>query len=188
MTITLRRVIAGCTAGILLVSCGVKLNKDSYKGSVNTSGYQADTLASPYETKSAKNFSKVIGWKNGLTPVAPEGFTVTKFADGLDHPRWLYIAPNGDLFVSEANTELKGIKKIGSKISRKIKTQHYGKSANRIWRFTDSNHDGVPESRNIFLEGLNQPFGMLVLGNHFYVANTDGLMQYDYNPHDTVIT
>jgi glucose/arabinose dehydrogenase len=170
-------------AGLLhLASCGPKINKDSYNGSVNTSGYQADTLAQPYETKSSKNFSRVIGWKEGQTPIAPEGFIVTKFADGLDHPRWIYVADNGDVFVAESNTILKGIKKIGSKISRKIKTHHYGKSADRITRFTDADNDGLPESRSIYLEGLNQPFGMLIIGNHFYVANTDALLQYDYDP------
>ncbi|MES1222115.1 MAG: PQQ-dependent sugar dehydrogenase, partial [Bacteroidota bacterium] len=180
--------IIGITIGSVLFSCGPKLNSGSYKGSVNTTGYQADTLALPYATKSVQNFSKVTGWKNGLTPTAPAGFTVTKFADGLNHPRWLYVAPDGDIFVAEANTELKGIKKIGAKISRKIKTQHYGKSANQILRFTDADHDGIPEKSSVFIEGLNQPFGMLVLGNHFYVANTDGLMEYDYHPKDTAIT
>lgn len=171
-----------------ITSCSPRLNKYSYSGSANTSGYQADSLAAPYETKSAKNFSKVIGWKDGETPVAPSGFTVTKYADGFDHPRWLYIAENGDVFVSEANTELKGIKKIGAKISRKIKTQHYGKSANRIILLRDADHDGVAEKRNVFLEGLNQPFGMLIIGNHFYVGNTDGIVEYDYTPDAASIT
>ena len=67
-----------------------------------------DTLPPPYETKSVKNFSKVIGWKDGTTPVAPPGFTVTKFADGLEHPRWIYVADNGDIFIAESNTILKG--------------------------------------------------------------------------------
>ena len=78
-------------------------------------------MQSPYATESAKNFSQVIGWNNGEMPVAPEGFTVTKFADGLQHPRWIYVAENGDIFVAESNTILKGIKKFGAKISRKIK-------------------------------------------------------------------
>src|SRR5688572_4026180 len=85
-----------------------------------------DTLPAPYATKPVKNFSKVIGWPQGKTPVAPAGFTVTKFADGLDNPRWIYVAANGDVFVAESNTVLKGLKKIGAKISRKIKTQNYG--------------------------------------------------------------
>jgi len=176
-------------SAMVFFSCGSAINKSSYSGSVNTSGYQADTLAQPYETKSAKNFSKVIGWKEGQTPVAPEGFVVTKFADGFDHPRWIYVADNGDVFVAESNTILKGIKKIGSKISRKIKTHHYGESANRIIRFTDTDKDGIPESRSVYIDkGLDQPFGMLIIGNRFYVANTDDLVAFDYNPAATSVT
>ncbi|MBC7588957.1 MAG: sorbosone dehydrogenase family protein, partial [Chitinophagaceae bacterium] len=143
-----------------------------------------DTLPAPFETKSAKNFSKVIGWKDEK-PVAPIGFTVTKFADGLEHPRWIYVGSNGDVFIAESNTILKGILKFGAKISRKIKTQHIGESANRITMFRDANKDGVPEQRYVFAENLNQPFGMLVLGNYFYVGNTDALVRYNYNVGDT---
>ena len=172
---------------LTLLICGFnrcsnkKINEGSYKGSATTSGYQKDSLSAPYETKSIQNFSQVEGWHANQTPVAPPGFTVTKFAEGLDHPRWIYVADNGDIFVAESNTILKGLKKIGAKLSRKIKTQHIGKSANHILLFKDTDKNGIPESRSIFMEGLNQPFGMLILGNHFYVGNTDGLMQYEYN-------
>ncbi|MEO6547687.1 MAG: sorbosone dehydrogenase family protein [Ferruginibacter sp.] len=148
---------------------------------------KADSLPAPFETKSAKNFSKVLGWKEGETPVAPQGFTVTKFADGLQHPRWIYVAGNGDIFVAESNTILKGLLKFGAKISRKIKTQHIGESANRITLFRDANKDGIPESRFIFAKDLRQPFGMLILNNHFYVGNTNALLRFDYTPGDTVI-
>src|SRR6185436_14662991 len=74
-----------------------------------------DSLPLPYETKSVKNFSKVIGWPQNKTPVAPDGFKVTKFADGLQNPRWLYVTPNGDVLVAEANTESKGLKKVTEK-------------------------------------------------------------------------
>lgn len=139
-----------------------------------------DTLPPPFATKSTRNFSKVIGWSDGKTPTAPEGFVVTKFADSLNNPRWIYIADNGDIFVAESNTILKGIKKIGAKLAPKIKTQNYGSSANSITLFRDSNKDGVFETRHVFSENLNQPLGMLILNNHFYVANTDGVLQFDY--------
>ena len=139
-----------------------------------------DTLPPPFATKSTRNFSKVIGWSDGKTPIAPEGFVVTKFADSLNNPRWIYIADNGDIFVAESNTILKGIKKIGAKLAPKIKTQNYGSSANSITLFRDSNKDGVFETRHVFSENLNQPLGMLILNNHFYVANTDGVLQFDY--------
>ncbi len=168
-------------------SCNTrKLNKDSYGGSALTSGYQADTLARPYATGSAKNFSKVENW-SVKTPHAPPDFTVTKFADGLDHPRWIYVAENGDIFVAESNTILKGITKIGARLSRKIKTQHIGTSVNRITMFRDADKNGSPEKRYVFMKGLNQPFGMLILGGHFYVGNTDALMEYDYTLGDTII-
>lgn len=146
-----------------------------------------DTLPAPYETKSVKNFSKVIGWKTGETPIAPKGFTVTKFAAGLQHPRWIYVAENGDVFIAESNTILKGILKFGAKISRKIKTQHIGESANRITMFRDTDKDGVPDKRFVFAENLNQPFGMLILNNHFYVANTDALLRFAYRSGDTAL-
>jgi glucose/arabinose dehydrogenase len=146
-----------------------------------------DTLPAPYSTKSTKNFSKVIGWPDGKTPIAPEGFVVTKFADGLNHPRWIYVGSNGDIFVAETNTVLKGIKKLGAKISRKIKTQHYGTSANRITMFRDKNKDGIFESRFVFAEKLNQPLGMLILNEHFYVGNTDALLMFDYKIGDTAL-
>ena len=145
----------------------------------------AGALPGPFETKSVKNFSKVIGWEGVKTPVAPPGFKVTKFADGLEHPRWIYVGDNGDIFVAESNTILKGLLKFGAKISRKIKTQHIGESANRITMFRDADKDGVPEQRFVFAENLNQPFGMLILNNHFYVCNTDALLQFDYKPGDT---
>ena len=146
-----------------------------------------DSLPPPYETKSVKNFSKVIGWPENKTPTAPAGFKVTKFADGLQNPRWIYVTPNGDILVAEANTESKGIKKVTDKISGKAESQNTGESANRITLLRDNDNDGTPELKQVLLFGLNQPFGMLVLGNSLYVANTDGIMQYPYQPGQTQI-
>ena len=117
-------------------------------------------LPLPYATKSVDNASQVIGWKDGQLPQAPEGFKVSKFADGFNNPRWIYIGPNGDVFVSEAATR--------------------PTSANRITVLRDENKDGVFEVRETFLNGLNRPFGMLIMGNYFYVANTDGLIRFPY--------
>ncbi|MCG2613183.1 sorbosone dehydrogenase family protein [Terrimonas sp. NA20] len=122
----------------------------------------SDTLPAPFATPSVRKNSRVIGWPEGKTPVAPAGFTVTRFADKLENPRWIYVADNGNIFVAESGT--------GSK------------SANRITLFQDANKDGVAESRDIFLSDLNKPLGMLVLNNHFYVANTDGVVMFDYTP------
>lgn len=172
-----------------LLSCNTnKINKDSYEGSAKTENYVVDELPPPYATKSVKNFSEVTKWPAGKTPAAPAGFIVTKFVDSLEHPRWIYVADNGDIFVAESNTILKGLMKVGANISRKIKTQHVGESKNRITMFRDADKNGVYEQRFIFMEDLNQPFGMLILNNSFYVGNTDGLMQYDYKLGDTKIT
>ncbi|TSD63513.1 sorbosone dehydrogenase family protein [Inquilinus sp. KBS0705] len=155
---------------------------------LNTDVQQQVNLPAPYQTKSARNYCKVIGWPKGKTPVAPQGFTVSLFGDGLNNPRNIYIAPNGDILVAEANTELKGIKKIGATIIGAAASQNLGKSANRITLFRDADGDGVPEKKQTFLSNLNQPYGMLILGNAFYVANTDGLWKYDYLPGQTRIT
>ncbi len=144
-------------------------------------------LPKPYATKSSTNFSKVLGWPNGKTPTAPQGFTVTKFSDHLANPRNIYIGPNGDIFISEANTEIKGILKLAVNLSGRLKSQQLGKSTNRITLLRDKNHDGIPEIRTAFLTGLNQPYGMTIIGNKFYVANTDGLWQYPYKEGDTAI-
>ncbi len=78
--------------------------------SAGQTSYSKDSLPAPNSTKSTTRFSKVVGWPKGKTPTAPAGFTVTRFADGLDNPRWIYQAPNGDIFVAESNTTLSGLK------------------------------------------------------------------------------
>src|SRR5450631_1762162 len=85
-----------------------KMNADSYEGSVKTSNYENKPLPTPFATGSSQNFSEVTGWKDNEHPLAPEGFTVTRFAEGLSHPRWIYVCENGDVFVAESNTILKG--------------------------------------------------------------------------------
>ncbi|KQO33338.1 L-sorbosone dehydrogenase [Flavobacterium sp. Leaf82] len=117
------------------------------------------TLPPPYATESKTNNSKVIGWTEGKTPTAPEGFTVTKFADGFQNPRWTYIAPNNDIFVVESGTRA---------------------SKNQITVLRDKDKDGKFETREVFIKDLNKPFGMLVLKDFFYIANTDGLYRYPY--------
>ena len=147
---------------ILLASCDERLkdNLDPQEDPADSSSVVQDTLAAPYATPAADNRPKVIGWPEGKTPVAPAGFTVTAYAKNLDNPRWIYEAPNGDIFVSQAAT--------------------FGQSANNILILRDADKDGTPELKEVFLKGLNKPFGMLILKGSFYVANTDGLYQYPY--------
>lgn len=145
-------------------------------------------LPAPYATESKTKFADVIGWPDGVAPKAPEGFEVLKFADGMDNPRNIYVAPNGDIFVSEASTETNGLKKAAAIVTGKAKSQNMGASANRVTVFRDENGDGKPELQKVFLENLSQPYGMLVLGNYFYVANTDGVWRYPYMAGQTQIT
>lgn len=121
------------------------------------------TLPPPFATKSATTRSSIVDWPSGKMPIAPEGFVVTKFAEKLDNPRWTYVAPNNDIFVSESE-------------------------ADRISIFRDKDKDGQFETREIYLKNLNKPFGMLIVKNYFYVANTDGLYRYPYNASDLMIT
>ncbi len=177
----------GVTAGLLaLTACTPK--PDGNAVAVTT----ADTtlqLPAPYATKSVQHFSNVIGWPAGKTPTAPAGFTVTEFAGNLYSPRWIYIGPNGDVFVAESNTERTGVKtKVVNAITGKDKSEHSGASPNRIILLRDTNKDGKPDLQETFLTGLNQPFGMLILDNHFYVANTDGLLRYPYKTGQTQLT
>lgn len=117
-------------------------------------------LPAPFATESVRKESKLVAWPEGEMPKAPAGFKVSVFADGLDHPRWTYVAPNNDIFVVESDDAKK--------------------SANKITMFRDKDQDGVPDEKFSFLKNLNQPFGMLILGDYFYVANVDALIRFPY--------
>lgn len=184
-----RTILSGIVLIALFIqSCGPRDSKSTLPGSDTASFKLAnDSLPPPYATKSVKNYSRVIGWPEGQTPVAPPGFKVTRFAEGLQNPRWLYITPNGDILVAEANTESKGLKKVADKVSGKAESQNTGESANRITLLRDKDNDNKPEVQQVLLRDLNQPFGMLVIGNLLYIANTDGLMQFPYNAGQTQI-
>ena len=138
-------------------------------------------LPKPYETPSALNFSTVVGWPEGKKPSAPDGFEVTAYATGLDYPRWFHVLPNGDVLVSEARTQLKPTHNPNSPaVQGDMRSRALGQSANRITLLRDADGDGVPEIRETFLAGLNQPFGMALLGDTLYVANTDGVFTFPY--------
>jgi glucose/arabinose dehydrogenase len=132
------------------------------------------------------------GWPAGVTPKAAPGTQVSAFATGLQHPRWIYVLPNGDVLVAETNAperpeEGKGIK--GRLMTRYMKKAGAAvPSANRITLFRDADGDGVPEGRHVFLEGLNSPFGMALVGNDLYVANTDAVVRFPYQTGQTRIS
>jgi glucose/arabinose dehydrogenase len=124
------------------------------------------------------------GWREGQTPVAAPGLKVNAFATGLRHPRWLHVLPNGDVLAAEALTIAGGIRTIFdyAMVSTMKRAAATGVSPNRITRLRDADGDGIAETRETFLEGLNQPFGMALLGDTFYVGNTDGVVAFPYAP------
>lgn len=145
-------------------------------------------LPEPYATKSVRNFSKVIGWPEGKTPVAPKGFKVEKYADNLKSPRWMYVTPNGDVLVAQVNTEVKGLAKVAAPAVLGKDDAHIGGSANIITLFRDTDKDGRYDVRDTFLSSVIQPFGMVIIGDYFYVTGYDGLWRFPYKSGQTRIT
>ncbi|WP_345297341.1 sorbosone dehydrogenase family protein [Candidatus Villigracilis affinis] len=139
------------------------------------------------------NPPNAIGWADGEKPVAAEGMEVTAFASGLDHPRWLYVLPNGDVLVAESNApadrpdDAKGIKGWFFKFFKK-KSGGGVPSADRITLLRDADGDGVAETKSVFIDGLTSPFGMVLVGDTFYVANTDAVVSFPYSEGETEIT
>lgn len=129
------------------------------------------------------------GWSNGLAPVAADGLLVNAFADRLDHPRWIYVLPNGDVLVAESNAPAEsgnegGIKMWIMKKMKKIAGAGVP-SADRITLLRDTNGDGRADMRGVFRDHLHSPFGMMLVGDDFYVANTDALVRFSYTPGQT---
>ncbi len=123
------------------------------------------------------------GWSEGQTPVAAPGLKVNAFAKGLKHPRWINVLPNGDVLIAESTSVPRAVMRnvfdyaMASTMER---AGAAGVSANRITLLRDADGDGVAEIQEVFMEGLNQPFGMALLGDTFYVGNTDGVVAFPY--------
>ncbi|ROO13531.1 sorbosone dehydrogenase [Pseudomonas fluorescens] len=137
------------------------------------------------------NIAPAIGWPEGAKPTAATGTQVAAFAEGLDHPRWLYVLPNGDVLVAETNAPPKPDDSSGIRgwVMKKVmgKAGAGVPSPNRITLLRDADHDGVAETRTVFLQNLNSPFGMTLVGNDLYVADTDRLLRFNYEPGATEI-
>ncbi|WP_432711073.1 PQQ-dependent sugar dehydrogenase [Pedobacter sp.] len=170
------------------LACQENDKQTAQTDTITTAYNQELILPEPNPDASKNKFSKVIGWPEGKTPVAPKGFTVTKFASDIKSPRNIYVAPNGDIFVVLANTERSAKDKVEAVVTGKAKSEQGGKSANTVVLFRDTNNDGKPDIQSEFLTGLNQPYGVLVIDDAFYVANTDGLWKYPYKQGDISIS
>jgi glucose/arabinose dehydrogenase len=139
------------------------------------------------------NIAPAVGWAEGTHPVAAEGLEVAAFARGLDHPRWLYVLPNGDVLVAETNAPERPLRKelLGLKgwVMGKVMARAGAAvpSANRITLLRDSDGDGSADLRSVFLSGLNSPFGMALVDDRLYVANTDALVRFPYRTGATTI-
>ena len=139
------------------------------------------------------NIAPAKGWPAGATPVAAAGLAVSAYATGLDHPRWIYVLPNGDVLVAETDGPPRpdsaggGIKGWVTKLVTKLAGADVA-SANRITLLRDANGDGIARTRTVFLSGLNSPFGMALIGSDLYVANTDAIMRFPYKTGETQIT
>jgi len=144
------------------------------------------------ETIPTVDIAPAEGWSAGIKPIAAPGFEVSAFARGLDHPRWLYVLPNGDVLVAESNApaEAKGLGGLkGWAMKRVMKRAGAGvPSPDRIVLLRDSDGDGVADVRSVFLDHLHSPFGMVLLEGSLYIADTDALLRFPYRDGETSIT
>ena len=151
------------------------------------------TLAEPNpELIPTVHAAKATGWPTGAKPVAAQGFAVTEYASGLDHPRWVYVLPNGDVLVAESNKprrikEKGGIRAFFAKMTMK-KAGAGVESADRITLLRDADNDGKAELKTSFLENLHSPFGMALVEGNLYVANADAVVRFPYKDGETQIT
>ena len=151
------------------------------------------TLPTPARTLiPTVNIAPAIGWPPSATPSVATGMQVSAFAKGLDHPRWLYVLPNGDVLVAETNAppkpeDGKGVK--GWVMKHVMKRAGAGvPSANRITLLRDTDGDGVADMQTVLLQGLHSPFGMALVGQNLYVANSDAVLRFPYVTGETRIT
>ena len=139
------------------------------------------------------HIAKVVGWKQGETPTVAKGLKIEALATGLQHPRSLYVLPNGDVLVVESKspgtqpvTRPKDI--VMAWVESWATSGGDTGPSNRITLLHDATGDGAPKAQSVFLDHLNSPFGVALVGDDLYVANTDGIVKYPYQTGDTKIT
>lgn len=171
---------------LLAAACGDRAVQPS-----QTTGATPDLPPPRHRPIPTIDIAPAVGWAAGETPHAADGLAVEAFARDLDHPRWLYVLPNGDVLVAETNAPPKPADKGGIKgwfKGRAMKKAGAGTpSANRITLLRDADGDGRAELRTVFAGGINSPFGMALIGKDFYVAATDAVLRYTYGRGDTAL-
>jgi glucose/arabinose dehydrogenase len=181
------KILAAALLALPLVACGdtSRLSETAQTGPRPELPAPQSSLIPTVKVAPAK------GWPQGTTPKPAPGFAVAAYATDLDHPRWVYVLPNGDVLVAETNAppkpeDGKGIKGWAMKkfMARAGATVP---SANRITLLRDADGDGKAETQTVFLEGLKSPFGMALVENDLYVANTDAVMKFKYKEGQTRI-
>ncbi len=182
------RLVLIAAAALALSACG-----ESARLPVSAGTGTAPELPAPNTTLiPTVNFATATGWRPGEHPTPAAGLAVTAYASGLDHPRWLYVLPNGDVLVAETNAPPKpddnrGITGFFTRLFMK-RAGSITPSANRISLLRDADGDGDAEVRTVFLSGLSSPFGMALVGGRIYVANTDAVVSFPYTPGETAIS
>lgn len=183
------------TASAVLTACGESANLP-FQAGVGPTPQLPEPSTSLIPTLKV---SKAVGWPAQVQPTAPDGFTVTALADNLDHPRWVYTLPNGDVLVAESNHPPMpaGATDGGSGVLAWARSTAMGivmsrvgadaPSANRITLLRDADHDGHAEVRSEFLSGLTSPFGMALVGNELYIGNADAVVKVPYTQGQTHI-
>lgn len=172
-------------AAVIVLAAGLAACGETSTLQVSDSTGPSPKLPEPNNTLiPTVNIAPAVGWVAGATPKAAQGTKVTAFAEGLDHPRWLYVLPNGDVLVAETNSPPKPDDSKGFRdwLTGKVMDRAGAgvPSANRITLLRDANHDGVAETRSVLVQNLNSPFGMALVGNVLYVADADKLLSFPY--------
>ncbi|MBS1208154.1 MAG: L-sorbosone dehydrogenase [Proteobacteria bacterium] len=186
-----RLCLSGLAAGSLLLSLAACGETSTVPLSAGV-GVQPALPAPTHDKIPTVNIAPAKGWPVGILPLSTPGTRVAAFASELDHPRWLYVLPNGDVLVAETNSpakpeDAKGLKGwvMGLLMKRAGATVA---SANRVTLLRDTDGDGIADMRSVLLEGLNSPFGMALVNNDLYIANSDAVMRFPYVTGDTHIT
>lgn len=173
-----RRVLLPLAVLMALAACATSGKHDPFVG------FGPDPQLPPPQTSLLPTLAalKAVGWPEGRMPEAPPGFVVTRFAGGLDHPRWLHVLPNGDVLVAQSSTEPKPPKGLRDWVAQRIQKRAGAltPSPDNIILLRDADGDGVAEVREVFAAGLQRPTGMALLGDTLYVANDDALVRMPY--------